>query len=109
MTLKLEEESGALAESTEDGPKAAPERPTYAQVRRFVEDVAFLRGRDEAGATAFGRDEVAADTEEPSPAAVLRTSAARLQETRVQMLEELQKLEASKLRAQKLLASFGRL
>nr|VZI16270.1 unnamed protein product [Spirometra erinaceieuropaei] len=59
MTLKLEEESGALAESTEDGPKAAPERPTYAQVRQFVEDVAFLRGRDEAGATAFGRDELA--------------------------------------------------
>ncbi|BHF62169.1 hypothetical protein SprV_0100515000 [Sparganum proliferum] len=108
MTLKLEEEPDALAESTEDGPKTAPERPTYAQVRQFVEDVAFLRGR-EADATAFGRDEVANGTEESSPAAVLRTSAARLQETRVQMVEELRKLEASKLRAQKLLASFGRL
>ncbi|VDL89564.1 unnamed protein product [Schistocephalus solidus] len=109
MTLKQEPETaGALAESTKDGPKDVPERPTYAQVRQFVEDVTFLRGREGRAATAADDDEVADDAE-VSPIAVLRASAARLLEDRDQLLEELRKLETSKLRAQKLLASFGRL
>uniref|UniRef100_A0A0X3NS96 Uncharacterized protein n=1 Tax=Schistocephalus solidus TaxID=70667 RepID=A0A0X3NS96_SCHSO len=104
MTLKQEPETaGALAESTKDGPKDVPERPTYAQVRQFVEDVTFLREREGRAATA------ADDDAEVSPIAVLRASAARLLEDRDQLLEELRKLETSKLRAQKLLASFGRL